>query len=57
MYDSLDTLWLMGLKPQFERAVSYVAVQDFHKVVVCGPEIPLFTCELTARQEIRYHVL
>lgn len=35
MYDSLDTLWLMGLKPQFERAVSDIAVQDFHKSVVC----------------------
>lgn len=34
MYDSLDTLWIMDLKPQFERAVSYISVQDFHKSVV-----------------------
>ena len=29
MYDSLDTLWLMGLQPEFERAVERISQADF----------------------------
>ncbi|KAI5121758.1 hypothetical protein M0805_009571 [Coniferiporia weirii] len=31
MFDSLDTLWLMDLKPEFERAVNYVSKTEFRK--------------------------
>ncbi|KAL5522912.1 hypothetical protein ACEPAF_1179 [Sanghuangporus sanghuang] len=31
MFDSLDTLWLMNMKPQFERAVNYISAVDFRK--------------------------
>ena len=34
MYDSLDTLLLMDLKPEFERALSFIAKQDFHQTQV-----------------------
>ena len=34
MYDGLDTLWLMGLKPEFERAVSEIEKATFYQAPV-----------------------
>ena len=36
MFDSLDTLWLMDMKPQFERALSYISAVEFRKHRVRG---------------------
>ncbi|THH05387.1 hypothetical protein EW145_g4830 [Phellinidium pouzarii] len=31
MFDALDTLWFMDLKPEFERAISYISKAEFHR--------------------------
>ncbi|KAH8110099.1 seven-hairpin glycosidase [Phellopilus nigrolimitatus] len=31
MFDGLDTLWLLDLKPEFERAVNHISKAEFHR--------------------------
>jgi len=31
MYDALDTMWLMGLRDEFEHAMKYISVASFHQ--------------------------
>lgn len=40
MVDGLDTLWIMGMKPEFEEAVKYVETIDF--TTTPRSDIPLF---------------
>ena len=31
MFDALDTLWIMDLKPEFERALNHISKAEFHR--------------------------
>lgn len=40
MYDALDTLWIMDMKPQFERAVHWISLAEFHSKKVRPSAFP-----------------
>ncbi len=44
MIDSMDTMWIMGLRDEFDTAVRIASQQNFTIVSVShSPELPQFT--------------
>lgn len=42
MFDALDTLWLLDMKPEFERAVDHISRVQFRKTQVrSGISVPV----------------
>lgn len=56
VYDALDTLWLMDMKPEFERAVDHVSQTPFHTHPVRVESASSIYHTLTLEIEIPGHV-